>query len=562
MLRTKLISDFNHRYIKIKQRENHMKSQPSLQKNILLAALLTCGVCSSAHASFASRNYFPIPASGSTWTYNDNCGFGVTTVTLSVTGNTAPLNGKTAKQISHSSTESDFFSSDATSGIQFHRYMNTDPMNSETLTLTPAYTFAPAMVTLGTPTNNSGTFADSDPLVTAATYSGVSTSTAFELVSTPAGPFRALRTNFTLNLSYSYNGTAGFYDNQTSTRWNVRGVGIVKVNETFTGFDGASYSESCTIDITTQNWRPIANFTVRNDALFDFGAGGLWMRTQNGAFTQIHTANPAQVLASADIDGNGQNDIVIDFGAGIGTYVWMNNSTYVFLHSSSPEGVYAANLNANAQTDLIIDFGAAGLWRYVDNATYTRVSGANAANIVVANINGSGVDDFVVEFSGGLGIYAYVDNNIAAPVFVHPGALNNIARGDIDGDGSNNVIFDFTVGGIWNYDYNSGTFTRIHGGTANHIVRADLDENGVADLVIDLASGGGIWSYMNNTGFSFIHSGTAINIETNEWNNAGSSDILIDFGAGGLWVWQDNSGFVYIRSGNIDSITATEVNKL
>jgi hypothetical protein len=110
---------------------------------------------------------------------------------------------------------------------------------------------------------------------------------------------------------------------------------------------------------------------------------------------------------------------------------------------------------------VLIDFGASGLWVRFNNATWTQL---------------------------------------------HASSPNNIATGDLDGNGQDEAIVDFGASGLW-VRYNNATWVKLHNSTTEGQETGDLDGNGLDDLVIDFGASG-LWVRFNNATWAKLHSST------------------------------------------------------
>jgi hypothetical protein len=73
---------------------------------------------------------------------------------------------------------------------------------------------------------------------------------------------------------------------------------------------------------------------------------GIHVFCNNTTWSKLHNLSP-EIIATGDLDGNGEDDCIIDFGSGVGIYVRYNNTTWTKLHSLSPEIIATGNINNN-----------------------------------------------------------------------------------------------------------------------------------------------------------------------------------------------------------------------
>ena len=546
------------------------------RKNIfsLVGAIATyCAMLGSASAAvtnnFASYVYFPIPGnSTSTWNYNGTCNFGsgpVSVVDTRTTGANRTIGGATTRPITHTAfTEAWYFNSTSAGGVNFYGVMDTDVGGyTHFAQSTPFVMATPTLTTSSTITNTSIPITSSDPNVSAATLSGTINILGFEYVLTDAGPFRALKVSLTRNFSYSYASVSGYYDNETTTVWLRRGIGVVKEVQAYSGKDEFGlYTESCNFSLTGTNWRDYSRFLAANDLIFDWPGYGIWKRTENGTMTQLHPTN-AVAAVIADLDGNGQGDIVVDFGPTYAVWVYMNGSaTPAYLHGGSPDSITAANLDGDAKTDLVFDYGAYGLWKFTNNGTWTQLHPANPARVATGNTNGSGIDEIIVDFGPSSGTFVYVDGN-TSPVYLTSGGTSGMDVGDIDGDGKVDVIINYgDAYGVWTYTgFNGSTATARSLIFANpsHMVSADLNSNGVEDVVMVI--GTNMWAfYDGDTAATYLRSGPVTRMTTGNFNASAKPSLIVDFGSYSTWAFVDNASWTYVHGGGTNLIESGDIN--
>ncbi|MCH8815396.1 MAG: S8 family serine peptidase [Chloroflexi bacterium] len=113
--------------------------------------------------------------------------------------------------------------------------------------------------------------------------------------------------------------------------------------------DGDGFSNRTEFRAETDPSDPASIPRVANDLIIDFGAPyGIWVKYNNdeSTWTKLHALSP-ELIATGDLDGNGQDDAIIDFGSGLGLWTRLNNSGWVKLHDLSPEGMVSGNLDGN-----------------------------------------------------------------------------------------------------------------------------------------------------------------------------------------------------------------------
>lgn len=155
--------------------------------------------------------YFPL-ATGTSWTYQKN---GIAGFTRSVTG----VDGTTGATRILFSDGSEMYMSNDAYGIRDHKEFYPD--NGMTVSLNPPFVFADSRSAPGVPVQSSGTasiWLNSVPY-TSAWYSASSTIQGMEMVTVPAGTFRAVKLATSIGIGMT---------SDSQTIWVAPGVGVVK----------------------------------------------------------------------------------------------------------------------------------------------------------------------------------------------------------------------------------------------------------------------------------------------------------------------------------------------
>ncbi len=232
--------------------------------------------------------------------------------------------------------------------------------------------------------------------------------------------------------------------------------------------------------------RPILNAALGTgyDVVTGFGDGvGLWARMNDSLWAQLHSLSP-ELLATGDLDGNGQDDVVADFGPEVsgqpsGLWKWMNNGTWEELYMLSAELMATGDLDGNGQDDVVIDFGPAkGLWNWMNNSTWAKLHSLSPETLATGDLDGNGQDDVLVDFGPGVagqpsGLWRRMNNSTWAKLFhLSPEVL---ATGDLDGNGQDDAVIDFgPAKGLWNW-MNNSTWAKLHSLSPETLATGDLD---------------------------------------------------------------------------------------
>lgn len=260
--------------------------------------------------------------------------------------------------------------------------------------------------------------------------------------------------------------------------------------------------------------------------IFDFAPNGIWILKNQTSWTKLHDL-PANNMVMTDLDANGKSDLVIDFGVNNGIWIWKNSSVWSQLHPSSAKAIAVGNLDTNPLPDVVINFGNDDVWSWMNSnlwvtVTYTynrhcdgntcwqdSTRSDNALEMTTIK-NGTGAGYLLIDsLLAGVDLYFYWDNAanneyyIWGDIHVHDLSPSQMLAVDLDGNGLDDVVFNFGQSGIW-VKMNNSTWVNLHNASAGEISFADIDGNGKQDLIIDFLKNG-IWLYMNNQNWVLLH---------------------------------------------------------
>jgi hypothetical protein len=172
-------------------------------------------------------------------------------------------------------------------------------------------------------------------------------------------------------------------------------------------------------------------------------------------------ADRADVLATADLDGNASQELVASFpGASIPLKVYWNNSSWSDLHALPATDLEAGQINGSGVEEVVASLPD-GLWVYTDDSWWRRIHALPPDLTAVADLNGNGQADVVASWPD------------PACGVEECGLQVNFDDGGIDG------------------------WTRIHGQTPNTFAAGDLDGNAQGDLLVSWEGGLPVSSYLN-----------------------------------------------------------------
>ncbi|MDH3597153.1 MAG: right-handed parallel beta-helix repeat-containing protein [Rhodospirillales bacterium] len=308
--------------------------------------------------------------------------------------------------------------------------------------------------------------------------------------------------------------------------------------------------------------RVVGDGLAMADVVVDFGpAMGLWRWMNDSEWVKLHEQSP-EVLATGDLDDNGQADVVIGFAPALGTWKWMNNADWVRLHVLSPEVLATGDLDGNGIYDVVIDFGATtGLWRWMNDSEWVKLQNLPAQLLAIGDLDGNGADDVVVDFGATIGLWRWM--NDSQWVKLHTLSPEVMATGDLDGNGLADAVIGFAPElGTWKW-MNNSEWIKLHNLPVELLATGDLDGNGADDVVVDFGATIGLWRWMNDSEWVKLHWRSPEFMVTGDLDGNGSDDVVIDFGATvGLWKWMNNSSWLKLHgvspevmgTGNLDGL--------
>lgn len=286
----------------------------------------------------------------------------------------------------------------------------------------------------------------------------------------------------------------------------------------------------------------------KEDVVASFDIFGLFSRMNDAAWLHIGNTNPDQV-AVGDIDANGQHDVIGVFPSGI--FIKRNLRGWEQLHGGIPETMAIGDLNYNPRDDLVFAFGSLGLWAWLNDERWLRLHTVSPEHVVVANVDRIGLGDVIGVFSDGifaklnLGGWVHLHNDVPERIIggtelivdfgwkgllllrgtypptiqndwrqLHNGDAGLVATGDIDGNGSLDVVATFRgFDGLFVLPDAAwtprGTWRQISNFAPDRIAMADMDGNGQDDVIGDFRStltglfvkrNDGPWEKLNNSG--------------------------------------------------------------
>jgi hypothetical protein len=199
--------------------------------------------------------------------------------------------------------------------------------------------------------------------------------------------------------------------------------------------------------------------------------------------------------------------------------------------------------NTSSAADMAFDLGANGVWlRYAD-AGWRKLHSMNPEEMASGDVDGNGQADLIVDFPG-QGLWIWL--NDSAWVQLDTWNSGAMVAADFDGNGKSAVLFDFPGWGLWVWRY-GGEWSQLDWRDPHAMVAGDLDGNGRAEAVIDFA-GSGVWVWKDNQTWSQLHGQDVNGMAVGDLDGNGRKDVLFDFPGAGIWAWSNNTSWWQLHS--------------
>jgi hypothetical protein len=183
--------------------------------------------------------------------------------------------------------------------------------------------------------------------------------------------------------------------------------------------------------------------------------------------------------------------------------------------------------------DMLIDFGSSGLWARRNNTAWEFIHSFNPGQIAIGDIDGNGQEDIIADFpSCGCGIWAYL--NRTTWVSIHPLSTAALATGDLDGNGKTDLVVNFGAQGVWTL-LNQTTWIQITASNPTSILTADTDGDGRAEVIMNFLSGG-LYKWKLDKGFTQIHTLSAAAVAAGNVDGVGGDELVISFPVYGTYI--------------------------
>jgi len=188
--------------------------------------------------------------------------------------------------------------------------------------------------------------------------------------------------------------------------------------------------------------------------------------------------------------------------------------------------------------DMAFDFGSNGLWLKYADTGWQQLHSMNPEEMASGDVDGNGQSDLIVDFPG-QGLWVWLNDS----VWVQVDTLNSGAMlaADLDGNGRSAVVFDFPGWGIWVWRY-GGDWFQLDSRDPRMMAAGDLDGNGRAEVVIDFA-GSGVWIWRDDQSWSQLNIQNVTAMTVGDLDGNGRKDVLLTFPGAGIWVWRNNTSW-------------------
>lgn len=287
-------------------------------------------------------------------------------------------------------------------------------------------------------------------------------------------------------------------------------------------------------------------------------AGGVTVTaTASGVDTLLAVYIGGEVDALTEIAANG--DGLAGGGASEVGFVARAGTTYhiaVDARSAAFGNVELA-LDLVPRNDLVINFsGGMGVWVYLNDSDLEQINVADPRDLIVANIDGAGEDDVIADFGPDFGLWVRRNNGTWAKF----NALSTVhmASGDLDGNGAADVITDFGPQFGTYVKMNDTTWTRLNVNTTEGIMTGDLDGNGMDEVVLDLGSLGA-WVKMNNASWERLNVNSPKAMTTADLDGNGMDEAVLDLGQHGIWIKRNNAAWEQISTATGEAMAVADL---
>ena len=197
--------------------------------------------------------------------------------------------------------------------------------------------------------------------------------------------------------------------------------------------------------------------------------------------------------------------------------------------------------------EVVMDFGSTfGAWIHHNGSFYSQLHSASPEEMAAGDLDGNGQADILLDFPG-FGVWVW--RNGHSWFQLHAMNVTAMETGDIDGNGQADVIMMFPGFGVWVW-LNDSLWFQLHPSDAATLTAADIDGSGHADVIIDFGPAG-LWAWMNNASWQQRHVLSSEEVAAGNIGGADWMDIVVDFPGWGVWILFDNTTWLQLHTTNV-----------
>jgi hypothetical protein len=214
-----------------------------------------------------------------------------------------------------------------------------------------------------------------------------------------------------------------------------------------------------------------------------------------------------------------------------------------------------------ALDDIVVDFGPAnGLWLRANHAGPTaewrHLHGQSPTRMARGDVDGNGTAELIATFERS-GVWTW--SSTIGWSQLHPSDASDIVTGDLDGNGKADIILSFPGAGLW-VRYNNETWQQLHGLNPTVLATGNVDNDAAhkSELIVDFA-GYGVWIYTNNANWVQLHGRDADVVQTGDLDGNGQDDIVLNFPGQGIWIRSNNNAWSQLHGLNSSRMTVGNI---
>mgnify|MGYP002084898500 CR=1 FL=1 len=173
------------------------------------------------------------------------------------------------------------------------------------------------------------------------------------------------------------------------------------------------------------------------------------------------------------------------------------------------------------RADLVVDNGSQGVLTLTDAANLVPIHPLNPEAVATGDFDGNGIDEVAFDFGPSYGLW--VRWNGSSWGQLHTVSPSILATGDLDGNGTDELLVGFPGAGLFAFYY-GGSWWKIHDTVPTRVAVANIDGGGGGDIVADFP-GGGVWILFNRIAWFQLHTQNASDLVAANFDGAGFDDL-------------------------------------